>query len=360
MLLRNKSSLLLRNRKLRKIIKYMKALQKLIQNYYDTISISNIEKLKDKTIVITGASGLIGSNLLSYLDFMSKKMKLNIKITAIHKSFLEKWMPQSTKITYIQQDLTKDKLPGNIKFHYLIHCATYAQPKKFLEYPKETVCLNINSLFDLLELAEQNHATLLYLSSAEIYGEADQIHIPTKESFFGNVNTLSDRAIYTESKRLAETICYLYRNRINIKIARALIAYGPGVKYDDKRVISEFIKKAQEEKEIMMLDTGLAQRNVCFITDMIEMLLNIMLNGKEKVYNVCGRSTTTIKDLARYIARINKAKFNYKYKEEIIAGTPHILTLDNSRYLLEFKKKAFIPLTNGLSITSDWFRNIKQ
>lgn len=337
-----------------------KNLQEFLDQYYSKISISNVDQLKDKTIIITGASGLIGSNLIAYLDFLNKKEKLNLKIIAIHKSPLEVWMPHSSFIEFIELDLTVSKLSTNLKFDFLIHCATYAQPKKFLECPKETVELNTTVLFNLLEQAEKNQALFLYLSSAEIYGEVDKTNIITKESYFGNVNTLSERAIYTESKRLAETICYLFSNRLKIKIARALITYGPGVKYDDKRVISEFIKKAQEEKEIIMMDEGLAQRTFCFITDTIEMLLNIMLNGKELVYNICGKDTITIRDLAKLVAQINQVKFNDKFKATAIKGTPLVLTLDNHRYLSEFKKKTFVPLGNGLVITSEWLRNLKQ
>lgn len=346
----------------------MKSLQDFFQEYYPTIALPNSTYLKNKTILITGASGLIGSNLVAYLDFLNKKKKLNLKIIAIYRSSLEKWMSQSTTIQYIQLDLTSNiqnlskrkRIFNNLKFHYLIHCATYAQPKKFLEYPKETVNLNIDVLFTLLELTEKNQASFLYLSSAEIYGEVDKSHIPTNESYFGNVNTLADRAIYSESKRLAETICYLFSKKIKIKIARALIAYGPGVKYDDKRVISEFIKKAQEEKEITMMDQGLAHRTFCFITDMIEMLLNIMLDGKEIVYNVCGKDTTTIRDLAKLVAQITHAKFNYNFNQQTIKGTPLKLTVDNTRYITEFNKKSFISLNTGLTITSKWFENIKQ
>lgn len=338
----------------------MKTLQEFLQKYYSTITISHLTKLKNKTILITGASGLIGSNLVAYLDFLNKNKRLNLKIIAIHKSALEKWMPQSTRINYIKQDLTKEKLEKKLKFDYLIHCATYAQPKKFLKYPKETVSLNISVLFSLLEEANRNQATFLYLSSAEIYGEADEDHLPTNELYYGNVNTLSERAIYSESKRLAETICYFFSKKINIKIARALIAYGPGVKYDDKRVVSEFIKRAQEEKEITMMDQGTAHRTLCFITDMLEMLLNIMLDGKEIVYNVCGKDTTTIKDLAKLIAQITHAKFNYNFNQQNIKGTPLKLTVDNTRYVTEFNKKSFTSLNAGLSITSKWFENLKQ
>lgn len=351
---------MLRSKISSRIIPFMKTLQEFIRQYYSAITVLNPTQLKDKTILITGASGLIGSNIIAYLDFLNEWEKLNLKIIAIHRSSLEKWMPQSEKIRYIQLDLTRDKPLRNLKFQYLIHCATYAQPKKFLEYPRETVSLNINVLFNLLEEAEKNKAAFLYLSSAEIYGEADKNHIPTNELYYGNVNTLSDRAIYSESKRLAETICHLFSKKISVKIARALIAYGPGVKYDDRRVISEFIKRAQNEKEITMMDEGLAQRTFCFITDMIEMLLNILLSGKETVYNVCGNDIVTIKDLAEMIAHINHAKFKNQFNRKMVRSSPLILTLNNNRYLSEFNKTTFISLPNGLEITSAWLNNIRQ
>lgn len=338
----------------------MKSLNYFMTEFHKKINISNPSLLRNKTILITGASGLIGSNLIAYLNYLNKRYELNVKVTAIVRSGIEEWMTTSENVKYLQQDLSREKLPEDLKFDYLIHCATYGQPKKFLKYPKETVMLNINVLFDLLEMSQKNNATFMYLSSAEIYGQADEKHIPTEEDFFGYVNTLSERAIYSESKRLAETICYLYSKQVNVKIPRLLICYGPGVKYEDKRVYCEFIKKAHEFKEIVMMDEGLAERTLCFVTDAIEMLLNTLLNSKEIVYNICGIETITIKELAEIIAKINNAKVSSIIQKKIITGTPVKSALSNKKYVEEFKKKDFIKLTDGLKATSDWFKNLKD
>lgn len=337
----------------------MKTLQDTMFPFYDKINLLHFDKLKNKTVLITGATGLIGSNLIAYLDFLNKKNKLNITIIGIHKSPLEKWMCTSNSIKYLQMDLSREKLQENIQFDYLIHCATYGQPKKFLEYPKETVTLNIDVLFHLLELTQKNNATFLYMSSSEIYGEPDEKHKNPTESYFGNVNTLSDRAIYAESKRLAETICYLYSKKIPVKIVRVLIAFGPGVKYDDKRVISEFIKKAHSLKKITMMDAGRAERIFCFVADTIEMLLNIMLNGKELVYNVAGIKNITIMQLAEIIAKINQVTVDKQFEDKQIIGTPNRSTIDNTLYRNEFNKKKFVEIEEGLSITSSWFKNLQ-
>ena len=338
----------------------MKNLQDFMKPYYERIKIKNIEKLKNKTILITGASGLIGSNLTAYLNFLITNKKLNIKIIAVTRSAPPSWLAKSKKITYIKTNLSKSFLKKNIRFDYLIHCATYGQPKKFLEHPLETINLNIGTLSSLLDLSIKNKARVIYLSSAEIYGEADKQHIPTEESFFGYVNTLSDRAIYAESKRLAETICYIYQKNLSVKIARLLICYGPGVKMDDSRVYSEFIKKAQNTGLIVMMDQGLAQRTFCFVSDAIEMLLNVLLNGRENVYNIAGKETTTIRKLADMIAKINKAKVSSEIQLVEIKGTPMKSTLSNKRYLSEFQKKQFVSLMEGMTATSSWFTNLKS
>lgn len=337
----------------------MKPLQEVMMPFYENIQIDKKNSVKNKSFLITGASGLIGSNLVAYLDFLNKNQKANISITAITRSKMTNWMPKSKKITYLHYDLSRNKLLTSTKFDHIIHCATYGQPKKFLQHPIETVKLNIDTLIHLLDLAMKTNSTFLCLSSSEIYGEADKKHIPTDESYWGNVNTLSDRAIYAESKRLAETICYHYSKLTPVKIARVLIGYGPGVRYDDMRVIPEFIKKAQQNGILTMMDDGAAERTFCFIADTIEMLLNIMLGGKELVYNVSGNETVSIKQLAEIVGSINKANVKYPELQKKIEGTPQRSAISNKRYRAEFNKKSFVSLKKGLEITSEWFRNIK-
>ncbi len=336
----------------------MISLQSFMEKYYQTIAITDVEKLRNKTILITGASGLIGSNLTAYLDYINNKRHLNMRIKAIIRSKVETWFAKSPQISYLTTDLSSQKIPVSLGIDYIIHCATYTQPKKFLAFPVETVKLNIEVLFKLLELAKKNSATMLYPSTAEIYGMVEKKDQPTTEDYFGSVNTLSDRSIYVESKRLAETICYSRRNEIAIKLARILISYGPGVKYSDQRVISEFIKRAQTEHEITMMDDGAATRTFCFVTDTIEMLLNILLTGNQLVYNVSGDETTTIKVLAQRIATINGVQFSGVFKKQIITGTPRAVIVSNDRYCTEFKKKKFVSLDEGLLVTSKWFENI--
>lgn len=336
-------------------------LQKFMTPFYEKITIKNTEALKEKTILITGSNGLIGGNLLAFLDYLSEKLDLRLKVIGISNSKKAPWLPASKRITYIQENLvSKEQKIFSYKFDYIIHAATYAQPKKILELPRQTVDLNINTLFTILEQAKKNNAKMLYISSSEIYGETSDKN-PVMESCFGSVNTLSDRAIYAESKRLAETICYSYRKHVNVKIARVLLCYGPGVKMDDQRVYSEFIKQAQFTGNIKMMDEGKAKRTFCFISDAVEMVLNTLLTGHEFVYNIAGRDTTTISGLAKLIAGVNNARY-IKFTKKIleISGTPVNSIISNERYCTEFKKKSFIDLKQGLQATSEWFKNLSR
>lgn len=338
----------------------MKSLKNFMIPFYKNITIVNPFELLGKTILITGCTGLIGANLMAFLDYLSEKYDLRLSIIGGSLSKKPSWMSYSPRIQYIQEDLSVGQSKTlSQHFDYLIHAATYAQPKKILANSKQTVALNIHTLFNILEQSKKNNARVLYISSSEIYGETNNKK-PVLESYFGSVNTLSDRAIYAESKRLAESICYQYYLTLSIIIARVLLSYGPGIKYDDKRVYSEFIRQAQTTGKITMADAGRAKRTFCFITDTIEMLINCMLSGKELVYNIAGQYSTTIAELAQKIAHLNNAQFmGYTNNSQEISGTPMNSIISNSRYCEEFQKKTFVGFSEGLQATSSWFKNIE-
>jgi len=338
----------------------MKSLQNFMIPFYKNIKLVKPDVLHRKTILITGSNGLIGGNLLAYFDYLSEKNNLQLSIIGVSRSKKEPWLPNSHHINYIKEDLTQGQLKAlSFPFDYCIHAATYAQPKKILANPRQTVALNIHALFNILEQSKKNKARVLYISSSEIYGETNNKK-PALESYFGSVNTLSDRAIYAESKRLAESICYQYHRTVSITIARILLSYGPGVKYDDKRVYSEFIRQAQTTGKITMMNAGRAKRAFCFITDTIEMVINCMLSGTELVYNIAGQDSTTISELAQKIAHLNNSQFmGYTNKNQEISGTPINSIISNSRYCSEFQKKTFVGFSEGLQAISSWFKNIK-
>ena len=330
-----------------------------LKDEYNLINLKEPQKLKNKTIFITGGNGLIGSNIASYLQFLNKKENLNIKLLVHSYSKPVNWLPKGENITYFSSDLNND-IP-NCKFDYLINTATYGQPKKFLQNKLQTIKLNTETYIKLLERAKANNAHVLHMSSSEIYGQVPGNKQSVSEDYNGDVCTFAPRAVYGESKRLSETISKVFiDDGLDIKIVRLAIGYGAGVKYDDARFINEFIKKAINFGEIKMMDEGKVLRQLSFITDTIEMILNIMLSGKEHIYNVGGVDLKSIREIAELIAKNENVEVKLPEKAESVGGTPKSLILDISRYIKEFGRPKFISYENGLKKTAEWIKIQKQ
>ncbi|WP_079861723.1 NAD-dependent epimerase/dehydratase family protein [Campylobacter jejuni] len=338
-------------------------LYEILLEYYKKIKIENLYYLKNKVIFITGANGLLGSNFISYFHYLNNTYNMNISIIAHSYSKPLQWLPVSDNITYLNSDL-KDL---NIDFHfdYLIHLATYGQPKKILENKLNTILLNTIDYINLLEKARENNATVLFLSSSSIYGEISQDMLPISEEKNGLIPTLALSSIYAESKRMAEVISKIYIDdyKLNIKIIRTAIVYGPGIKANDKRFLGEFIMNALNYNKIQLIDNGKAKRQLLFITDALEMMLNCMLGGKEILYNTAGifsEENNTIINIAKIIANSTQSKIILPDSDLSIEGTQSLVHLDISKYLNEFPKKEFVSIYEGINLLINWIKKIKN
>lgn len=330
-----------------------------LKNEYDLILLKDWKKLENKTILITGGNGLLGSNIVSYLQFLNKKEKLNLKLLVHSFSKPVEWLPQDENIEYFSSNLN-ESFP-KWEFDYLINTATYGQPKKFLQNKLQTIKLNTETYTKLLELAKVNNATVLHMSSSEVYGQIPDNKTSVDESYNGDICTFAPRAVYGESKRLSETISKVFIDEgMNIKIIRLAIGYGAGVKYDDARFINEFIKKAVNLGEIKMMDEGKVLRQLSFITDTIEMILNIMLSGKESIYNVGGVDLKSIREIAEVIAKNAGVEVKLPEVSSSVGGTPKSLILDITRYINEFGCPNFISYEKGLAKTADWIKELQR
>lgn len=330
-----------------------------LKNEYNLILLKDWKKLENKTILITGGNGLLGSNIVSYLQFLNKKEKLNLKLLVHSFSKPVEWLPQDENIEYFSSNLN-ESFP-KWEFDYLINTATYGQPKKFLQNKLQTIKLNTETYTKLLELAKVNNATVLHMSSSEVYGQIPDNKTSVDESYNGDICTFAPRAVYGESKRLSETISKVFIDEgMNIKIIRLAIGYGAGVKYDDARFINEFIKKAINNGEILMLDEGKALRQLSFITDTIEMILNVMLSGKGTIYNIGGIDLKSIKEIAEVIAHNAGVDVKLPSVSSSVGGTPKNLILDISKYISEFGCPNFISYEEGLAKTAEWIKELQR
>jgi nucleoside-diphosphate-sugar epimerase len=313
-------------------------------------------EIADRSILITGASGLIGTHFLASLNYLKAKINLPFKTyCVIHSNPTEYFKDiagfEGSEI--LQGDLTDinfcRKLP---KADFIIHAAGYGQPGKFLSDPVRTIKLNTSVLFELFEKVS-NGGKLLFLSTSEVY--AGLSHSPYRETDIGSTNTNHPRACYIEAKRCGEAICNSYRQKgIEAKSSRLSLAYGPGTKKGDRRVINEFIHKGLKG-EISLLDQGRAKRTYCYVSDAIEIMWNVLFKGSDAIYNVGGFSKITIKDLAQKIGDYLNVPVTLQTNvREGLIGAPEDVFLDISKAEREFNKKRYVDLTNGLIKTIKW------
>lgn len=333
------------------------------QDCLEYIEKIDLTPLRNKTVYVTGANGLIGTYLIYMLHLANTVKDMGINIVAVSKSPPGSHLQDifNDRYTFYSADLNDPRCDCyEPKADYIIHGATYAQPKKFIQNYMDTIHLNTTVTERLLKKAKQDNATLLFLSSSEVYGNPDENHIPTKEDYPGLCSPVDIRAIYSESKRMGETLCFAYRNfeNVNAKIARISMTYGPGIGLKDERVLAHFLRQALYEKKIVMLDDGRKIRTFCYIADCVLMLLYIMLYGKEFVYNVGGKDSISIRTLAEEICLITGSTLSEEIanRENLkdVKVSPEMVKLDISRILSEFDMPPFKPFREGLSRTIEW------
>lgn len=313
-------------------------------------------EIEDKSILITGASGLIGVHFLASLNHLKTKIKVPFSAYSVISSNPTEYFKDISKFNgskILQGDLTDINFcRGLPKADYIIHAAGYGQPGKFLKDPIGTIKLNTVTLLELFEkLAPRGK--LLFLSTSEVY--AGLPNPPYREVDMGATNTNHPRACYIEAKRCGETICNVYRQKgIEAKSARLSLAYGPGTKKGDGRVINEFIQKGLKG-EISLLDQGQAKRTYCYVSDAIEIMWNILFKSADGIYNVGGHSKITIRELAQKIGGYLRVPVTYPDNViKGIIGAPEDVFLDTSKAEREFNKKKYIDLAKGLRRTIEW------
>lgn len=270
------------------------------------------EKLKGHTVLVTGATGLIGISLVRALlaigDIEVLAFVRNIEKA---KSILE----ENKNLKYIVGDIIESIEIEN-KIDYIFHCASVTASKIMVEKPVETLVTSIEGTKNILELAKnKNSKSVVYISSMEMYGTFDNLNHDVTENDLGYINPLKIRSNYPESKRLCENMCIAYMKEfgINVKIARLAQTFGAGILPGENRVFAQFARSVISGNNIVLHTKGLSEGNYCYTRDCITGLLTILLKGENgEAYNVSNpASHTTIADMAKMVAdKIANGKIN--------------------------------------------------
>lgn len=222
----------------------------------------SFEELEGKTLLLTGASGIVGTLFLECAHYLIATQGMNFNVCAVMKNEPPSHLLGCISLKNIQV-LRGDLTDANFYAHlpaadFIIHAAGYGQPGAFLQNPTATIQLNTTATFALLDKLNQG-GKFLFVSSSEVYSGLD--NPPHQETEIGRTNTDHPRSCYIEGKRCGEAICNAYRAAgVDAKSSRLCLAYGPGTRPGDRRALNSFIEKALKERQIRLLDSGQARR----------------------------------------------------------------------------------------------------
>ena len=337
--------------------KFMKDIFKIVIKNYD------VSNFKNKTVLITGANGLIGGFLTDFFCHLNESYNYNM--TLVLTSLSDKperlvHLLDYSYVNYIQKDLSiADWSNFNEKIDYCFYCAGYAQPGKFLSNPSKTFSLNTIGVNNTFENIFKNNKTAkcLFISSSEVY-VSNENKKPHHETDTINLILNHKRNSYIMGKLSGEFYTNCFKKLgFDAKSARVSLCYGPGHVFGDSRVMSDLVKKAMRNDYIQLFDDGISYRKYQNISDCCIMLFNILLNGEQEVYNVGGKEETTIYDMAKMIGnKFNKEVKKGKINNDISNSAPKKVSLSLNRYEEEFNKFDFMSFKDGIENYLNWYK----
>lgn len=284
------------------------------------------EKFRNKTVLITGATGRLGMYIAEAINKADIDWNLNITIILLarNKRKMQEIFGVSLNLPNIRvlvQDIT-EPIRWEDDVHYIFHTAGAASPQDFTNTPVDTFWGHLQGTRNILELArEKKSERILYVSTVEIYGEWKKEEGICEEDM-GRLYCDNARACYPEAKRMCETMLASYEAQYNVPYigVRLCHTFGPGISLDDGRAFSEFIRNVINGEDIVLQTDGSAVRTYTYVADAIGAMLLAFTKGKERYYNIANfNNLISIRDLAELIARLDvkgKVKVRYAAQEE--------------------------------------------
>ena len=325
------------------------------QHVSDFFENAEMDFLQGKTVLISGVTGMIGSAIADALCVAGK----NTRVLGMGRSkeradnrFAYPWFT-AENFRFIEHDVI-NKCFVDEPIDFVIHAASPAYPAVFAKYPVETMTANFLGTLNLLELAKDNQARFLFVSSGEIYGEIDK---ETKEEQdYGFIDSMESRSCYPNSKRAAETLCSAYADEYGVEavVVRLSHVYGPTMTDSDNRVSSDFIRKAKLGKDLILHSTGTTVRSYTYVLDAVSGILCALQKGKNgEAYNIADENkVVSIRQLAEITAKAGNVSFTIDVPDTADKGTSSI-----SRQVMSGEKlrmlgwKCKFDFTSGVDMT---------
>lgn len=323
--------------------------------------------LSGRTVLITGATGLIGSAVVDMLleSEQSAPSGLTLLLAVRNKEKAARRFGSHPALQYLPYDAERD-IPFNEPADFIIHGAGNAYPQVISSYPVETMAAGIEGTRRLLEYARTHGVRrTLFLSSSEVYGvKKDQL--PFREQEYGSINPLNPRSCYAVSKRAAETLCVSYGAEYGLDtvIVRPGHIYGPTAAASDNRVSSAFAHAAASGEPLVMKSAGAQLRSYCYCADCASAILTVLARGESSAaYNIsCSRSVITIRQMAEALAQAGGVGIRFELPDarEKSAFNPMNNASLASEKLEALGWRALFDAETGLSHTVEILKALKK
>jgi nucleoside-diphosphate-sugar epimerase len=304
-------------------------------------------------VLVTGGAGFIGSHLCARLLREGHQVLCADNLLTGSERNIEA-LRGDPQFTFLNHDVTQQL---DVEADAIFHLASPASPVGYWTYPFETIRVNTEGTWKLLDLAKRRNARFLMASTSEAYG--DPLEHPQVEEYWGNVNPIGERSCYDESKRLGETLTMEYRRQYgcDVRIVRIFNTYGPHSQLEDGRFIPNFITQALTNRPVTVHGTGEQTRSICYVDDMVDGLMRAMWTEGTagQVYNLGNPEEHSVLEWANMIIRLcgsaSQVVYEPKRKDDPERRRPNIEKAE--------RELGWVPRVDpeaGLARTIEWFR----
>jgi len=309
--------------------------------------------MTDRRILVTGGAGFIGSHLVIRLLDAGHEVLVVDNFYSGSRLNLEAHLA-NPRLELLRHDIT---FPLYVEVDEIYHLACPASPVFYQRDPVQTTKTSVVGSINMLGLAKRIKAKVLLASTSEVYGDPS-VH-PQPEGYWGNVNPIGPRSCYDEGKRCAETLFFDYRRQhdLPIKVARIFNTYGPKMRPDDGRVVSNFIMSALNGEPITVYGDGTQTRSFCYVDDLVEGLVRLMKTEHEVTgpINIGNPREFTMLELAEQVIRLTASSSAIEFRPlPTDDPTQRRPVIDQARSVLDWSPT--VELEQGLQQTIEYFR----
>ncbi|MDX5403225.1 MAG: SDR family oxidoreductase [Rhodobacterales bacterium] len=307
-----------------------------------------------RTAMVAGGAGFVGSHLCDALLGLGMRV---ICVDNFHTGRTQNVAPlcNDRRFRLIEADVMTDRLPDD-HVDWVFNLASPASPPHYQADPVRTMMTKVLGTRNLLELADRNGARYLQASTSEVYGDPET-H-PQREDYWGNVNPIGTRACYDEGKRAAESLCYdhLRTGRMDVRVARIFNTYGPRMRPDDGRIVSNLLVQALENQPLTIYGDGTQTRSFCYVSDLVRGLIALMsvTATPSGPVNLGNPHEVTILELAQ-VVRDTVSTTSRIEMHDLPQDDPRRRKPDTTRARELLGWEPTVPLRQGIAWTAAWF-----